>query len=176
MLRQEKQELVDKLRSDMMRAEGVMFLDYTKLKVIEADRLRRKMQLERIDYRVVKNTLARLAMKDTPFAKASEWLKGTPTGVVIGYEDPVASARVTFEFLKDCDHLKVKGGIVDKKAITPKECEQLSKMPSKGELQAGIVTLALSPGRLLAGQIRSVGARIAGQIKAIAERLEGPGA
>jgi large subunit ribosomal protein L10 len=99
-------------------------------------------------------------------------MKGTPTGVVFGYDDPVSSAKVVFEYMQECKHLRVKGGVLDGKAISPVEAESLSKMPSRSELQAQIVQLALSPGRKIAGQLAAPASRIVGAIDALVKRLE----
>jgi large subunit ribosomal protein L10 len=108
----------------------------------------------------------------TTAADASKYLKGTPTGVVLGTDDPVAPAKITFEFLKDCQHIKIKGGVLDKKAISPAEAEALSKMPSREEMQAGIVATAMSPGRNLVSAVLSAGQRIAGVVAKRIEELE----
>ncbi|RYF32407.1 MAG: 50S ribosomal protein L10 [Cytophagaceae bacterium] len=123
-------------------------------------------------YRVVKNTLMARALEGLPFADAVKCLKGTPTGVVMGLEDPVTPAKLTYEFLKECDHLKVKGGVVDNRAIGAQEAEALSKMPSREELQGMIVGQAMSPGRNVAGQLKSQAGRILGAIEAFIEKQE----
>lgn len=173
MLRDSKEQFVQQMRRDVDRAAGVIFLDYTGLTVLQADGLRRKLRDAQVSYTVVKNTLMTRVLAGTPYEGASKCLKGTPTGVVLGFEDPVSAARLTFEYMKDCDHLKVKGGIVDKKAISPKEAEILSKMPSKIEIQGSIVAQALSPGRNLAGQLKFAAGRVVGAIEALVERLQG---
>lgn len=173
MSRENKEQFVQQMRQDMERAAGVLFLDYTGLTVAQVDGFRRKMREAEITYVVVKNTLMSRALSGTSYEGASKCLKGTPTGVVLSFEDPVTPAKLTFEFLKDCENLKVKGGVVDSKPISAKEVESLSKMPSKAELQGEVVALAMSPGRNLAGQIKSPAGRIVGAIEALVEKLEG---
>jgi large subunit ribosomal protein L10 len=175
MIRQQKDTLVSGVKKDLEKAAGALFLDFTGLTVAEADALRRKTREAKITYKVVKNTLLARAMKGTSYESAATVLKGTPTGVIIGGEDPVAAAKMTFEFLKTTEHLKIKGGIVDKKAINAKEAEALSKMPGRVELLAGIVALTQAPGRKVAGAVLSPGRRIAGAIKALVEKLEKAG-
>ena len=173
MSRETKEQFVQQMRQDVERAAGVLFLDYTGLTVAQVDGFRRKMRDAQITYIVVKNTLMSRALSGTAFEGASKCLKGTPTGVVLGFEDPVTPAKLTFEFLKDCENLKVKGGVVDKKAISAQEVETLSKMPSKAELQGQVVALAMSPGRKLAGQLKNPSGRIVGAIEALVKKLEG---
>ena len=170
MLRDSKDAFISEMRRDVERAAGVLFVDYTGLTVGQADGLRRKLRDAQIAYKVVKNTLMARVLEGTPFAAAAKCLKGTPTGVVIGFEDPVTPAKLTFEYLKDCEQLKVKGGIVEKRAISTKEAEALSKMPSREEMQAMIVAMALGPGRKLAAQIKNPAGRIVGAIEALAKK------
>lgn len=172
MSRETKQQFVDQMRQDLERAEGVLFLDYTGLTVGEVDVLRRKLMSANVAYRVVKNTLMTRAMEGLPYFDASKCLKGTPTGVVLGFEDPVTPAKLTFEFLKDCEHIKIKGGVVDNKAIGAKDAEALSKMPSREELQAQVVGQMMSPGRQVAGAIQDPAGRIVGAIEALVKKQE----
>ena len=175
MLRDQKDQIVKQMRDDVANAAGVLFLDFTGLTVAEADVLRGKYREANIGYRVFKNTLMLRALADTPYEAAGGCLKGTPTGVVIGREDPVTPAKITFEFIKDCKHIRVKGGILDNAAMDPSQVEDLSKMPSREEMQAGIVLQALSPGRNLAGQIKNPAGQIVGAIEALVEKLEETG-
>lgn len=172
MSRETKQQFVEQMRRDMDRAEGVLFLDYTGLTVSEADVLRRKLSAAKITYKVVKNTLMTRALEGSAYSDVVQCLKGTPTGVVMGWEDPVTPAKLTFEFLKECEHIKIKGGVVDNRAIKAPEAEALSKMPSREELHSMIVGQAMSPGRNLAGQIKSPAGRILGAIEALVDKQE----
>jgi len=172
MFRDQKENIVGKMRTDVEKAAGVYFFDFTGLTVEEADGFRLKLRGANIHYQVVKNTLLTRALADQPFSDASKCLKGTPTGVVIGWDDPVTPAKIAFEYMKDCKHLKVKGGVVDSKSINPAQAEALSEMPSKEELQGQIIALAMAPGAQLAAQIKSPAGRIAGAIEALVDRLE----
>lgn len=165
MLRQQKTDFVAQMKADLGKAQAVLFLDYTGLTVLEANKFRVTMRKSKIGYRVVKNALMRKAVLGTPFEGATKYLKGTPTGVVMGFDDPVAAARTTYEFLKTCEHLKVKGGILDNKDISASEAEGLSKMQSLPELKGGIIALITGQAGRLISQIKSPGSKIAGIIK-----------
>jgi large subunit ribosomal protein L10 len=173
MLRSEKDNFISEMRSDLERSVGVLFLDFTGLTVEEADQVRSKYREINAGYKVVKNTLMSRAVADTNYADAAAYLKGSPTGVVFGFDDPVTPAKVTFELLEDIEHLRVKGGILDDKAIDSAQAEALSKMPSKEELQAGIITLAMSPGRQLLAQVKNPSGLIVGAIDQLIENLDG---
>jgi len=165
MLRQQKTDFVTQMKSDLAKAQAVLFVDYTGLTVAEANKLRVAMRKSKVGYRVVKNALMRKALAGTSFEGAGRYLKGTPTGVVLGFDDPVAAARTTYEFLKTCEHLKVKGGVLDNKEITSAEAADLSKMPNLKELKGGLVALFMGPAGRLISQIKGPGGRIAGVIQ-----------
>ena len=175
MLREQKEVIVNEMKDAIGRAAGVLFVDFTGLTVAEADALRGKYREADVTYRVFKNSLMARALMGTPFEEAKSYLKGTPTGVVIGFEDPVTPAKLTYEFLKECPHVKVKGGILDDQAIDVQAAEALSKLPSREELQAGVVAAAMSPGRNLAGQIKNPAGKIVGAIESLVEKLEAGG-
>ena len=173
MARAQKDTFMQDMQARLQRAVGILFVDFTGLTVSEVDGLRRKFREASVDYQVVKNTLMTRVLADKPYAAAAACLRGTPTGVVLGFEDPVTPAKLTYEFAKQCEHLKVKGGVVDNKAISAAETESLSKLPSRAELQAAVVSLAQSPGRLLAAQVKGPSGKLVGAIDALKARLEG---
>jgi large subunit ribosomal protein L10 len=172
MLRAMKEEFVSQLSADVDRSVSILFVDFTGLTVAEADDFRNKLRASNVGYKVVKNTLLTRVLAGKEYSDAAGVLKGTPTGVVLGYEDPVAAAKATFDFIDDCKHMKVKGGVLDGKAISVDEAEALSKMPSREEMIAGVVALALSPARNLLGQVKSPSEKIVGAIEKLVETKE----
>jgi large subunit ribosomal protein L10 len=172
MFREQKEQVVSQMKADMQRAEVALFVDFTGLTVAEVDLFRSRLREADVSYRVIKNTLMKHAVAGTEYESAGQWFKGTPTGVIIGFEDPVAPAKVTYEFLKECEHLTVKGGVMDNKAITAQEVEALSKMPSREEMQAQIVGMITGVAGGLISQIKSPAGRIVGAVEAKAESSE----
>jgi large subunit ribosomal protein L10 len=167
-----KEQFVTEMRDSMERSVSALFVDYSKMTVAEADRLRIQVRAGSMQYRVVKNTLMTRVLNGTPYADAQRYLKGTPTGVLLSFEDPTAVARLAVSFAKECDKLKIKGGVLDSRPITPQEAVALSQMPSRADLQAQIVGLAMSPGRQLMRQIKHPAGRIVGALEARIAQLE----
>ena len=172
MMREQKDSFVTQMKNDIEKSMAVLLVDYTGLTVAEERQLRKKLRESQVGYKVVKNTLMKRAVANTPYEGVSKFLKGTPTGVILGFGDPIVAAKHTVEFLKECEHLKIKGGIFDNKAITAKEVEALSKFPSRGELIAGILGMILGTGRTLAAQIKAPGGKLVGAIDAKAKDAE----
>jgi ribosomal protein L10 len=172
MARAIKDEFIARMQKDVSRAQGVTFVNFTGITVAQVDVLRRRLQAANSAYFVVKNTLMGRVLAGTPYAAASKCFKGTPTGVILGYEDPVTPAKLTFDFIKECDKIRVKGGVVDGQAVSPADVESLSKLPSRQELQGMILALAKSPGGKIVGALSGPSGRIVGAIDALCDRLD----
>src|SRR4051812_35639050 len=97
----DKESVISSLKADVQKASGVLFLDYTGLTVSEVETWRRRTRAAGVAYRVVKNTLLARALKDTPAEGVTKFLHGSPTSVVFGFDDPVSTAKLTFDFLKE---------------------------------------------------------------------------
>ena len=172
MNRVQKEQFVEEMKSSLSEADAALFLDYTGLTVNDTNLVRKKFREAGVTYVVVKNTLMARAMEGSTYEDAANCLKGTPTGLVIGGEDPVSAAKTTFDIVEEFENMKVKGGILDKKAIDAAQAEAFSKMPSKTEIQAGIVGLAMSPASNLIGQFKGPAGKILSQIEKMIEGQE----
>lgn len=172
MSRAEKEAFVSEMSASVADAAGVLFLDFTGLTVADVNKFRRALDKADVSYRVVKNSLMKRVLAGGNYDSASAFLKGSPTGVVSGNDDPVAAAKIAVEFAEDCENLKIKGGLLDQKVLNAAEVEALSKLPGRRELQAAVVSTALGAGRRVIGQMMSPGSRIAGAIEALVEKGE----
>ena len=109
------EELAD-LETAFKGTESAVVVDYKGLKVPEVTELRRQVRGARASYKVVKNTLAKRALKGTPFEPLSEHFVGT-TAVAYAGEDPVALAKVLTTFAKTTPALQIKAAVVQGRAI-----------------------------------------------------------
>ena len=129
---------------------SAVFLDYKGLTVIQATTLRASFRKAGVEYKVVKNTLVKQALKGTAFGpKLDDVLTGM-TGIAWSYEDPSAAAKVVKEFKKTGgeagEKLKVKGGLVDGEVLTAAAVETtLATMPGKDELRATLLATLQAP-------------------------------
>jgi large subunit ribosomal protein L10 len=147
--RQEKQERIAELRDKFMRAKAAVVTDYRGLKVEEITELRRKLGAAGIEYRVVKNTLTRLAVRDTPARPLAEHMIG-PCGVALGYDDEVTPAKVILDFAKASGKLQVKMGVLQGRLVDADSLRTLIALPPRAELQAQLLgLLGILPSRLL---------------------------
>jgi len=124
--------------------QSAVVLDFKGLKVPEVTELRRQVRGAKASYKVVKNTLAKRALKGTAFESLSEHFAGT-TAIAYAGDDPVALAKVLTTFAKATPALKVKAAVVQGRAIKAGEVTELASLPGKPELYAKLLFLLQAP-------------------------------
>ncbi len=146
MLRPEKQASIDALRVKFSQSTSAVFVDFTGLDVPSITKLRDQFRAANVEYRVVKNKLTKLAVKDQPWASAAQKTMVGATGVAWSFEDPSAAAKVLKTFVKDHEKLKIKGGVVEGNVLDAKGVvDQLATMPGKDELRAQLLATFAAP-------------------------------
>jgi large subunit ribosomal protein L10 len=142
---EQKQEAVARLTAKLKDANAFYLTDFTGLNVKHATELRSRLRKAGVEYIVVKNTLAQRVLEDLQLTDVSKFFTG-PTGLVIGRTDPVAAAKVLEEFAKTHnDRPSLKAGIVDRKAVTPKDIGRLAKLPPREQLLAELAGALEAP-------------------------------
>jgi large subunit ribosomal protein L10 len=139
-----KEEELQDLERAFKGTESAILVDYKGLKVPEVTELRRQVRGARGQYKVVKNTLAKRALKGTAFESLSEHFVGT-TAVAYSGDDPIALAKVLTTFAKTAPALQIKAAVVQGRAIKAAEVSELATMPGKPELYAKLLFLLQAP-------------------------------
>ena len=134
----QKKELVERLARQLGEAEISIAVDYMGLDVSKMTELRAKLREAGVQIEVVKNTLLRLASKDTDSALLTDYFKG-PTAIVTSAVDPVAPAKILVDFAKDNEKFEIKAAALSGNLLDVEQIKQLAKMPSKEELLAKLV-------------------------------------
>ncbi|MBI3587332.1 MAG: 50S ribosomal protein L10 [Ignavibacteriales bacterium] len=151
----EKEAIVAEVAEKISRASAMYFADFSGLTVEEETELRREFRKSGIEYRVVKNTLAKKALERvTGYDRVYDKLVG-PTGIAFSYEDIIAPAKVIKKFNEKRGKLTLKVAVLEKQVFDGKQLDQLAKLPSKKELMAGIVGSIQAP---IAGVVGAIGA------------------
>jgi large subunit ribosomal protein L10 len=140
---EQKQALVAEVSAQLARAQAVILAEYRSLPVAQMTELRRKARGSGIYLRVLKNTLARRAVADTPFRGLSDKMVG-PLAYGIS-ADPVAAAKVLHEFAREHEKFVIKAGAMPDVMMTPGEVAELAKMPSRRELLAKLMATMQAP-------------------------------
>lgn len=172
MNKSEKEIQINALHEKMAKATFVAAIGFSKLDANTAIELRKAMRNAKIDYKVVKNTLALRAAKGTEVEKLAAHFEG-PVAVAIGYGDMVASAKALTEFSKTKpEMLQIKGAVADGQAFDSKGVDALSKMPGLKETQAQLLALINTPATMLARLLNEPGAMTARVIQAHVDKGE----
>ncbi|MCL2178190.1 MAG: 50S ribosomal protein L10 [Proteobacteria bacterium] len=168
MLKSEKEAMVQELAAKFSKAKSVVVAEFNKIDVATATQLRCKLREGGIEYKVIKNTLAKRAAQGTPVGVVADDFAG-PIALAISYGDVVAPAKILMEFLKDRDFLKVKSGVVDGQRLNAADITALSKLPGLPELRASLLGLLMQPAGKL---VRTLAEPSSCLVRVLAQRLE----
>jgi large subunit ribosomal protein L10 len=173
MNRTEKQSLIDELHQDFQRSPHAILVDYRGLSVPAATEFRRRVRKAGSRYRVVKNTLAQRAIKDTPLEALSAKFDQM-TGVAYTGSDPVALAKVLVDFAKEHPALVLKAGVVaGTQSLDAEGLKRLSSMPSLPELRARLLGLMQAPAARLVRVLAAPSTQVVRVLKAKQEKEGG---
>jgi|SRR5688572_7297686 large subunit ribosomal protein L10 len=142
--RAEKEQELQDLTAAFRSADTAIVVDYKGLNVPQVTELRRQLRGARAKYKVVKNTLAKRAMKGTAFEALEAQFEGT-TAIAYTGEDAVALAKALTTFMKGAPKLAVKAAVVQGRAIKPAEVTDLANLPGRPELYAKLLFLLQAP-------------------------------
>ena len=142
--RAEKEAELQQLEAAFKGSDSAILVDYKGLTVPQVTELRRQVRGAKASYKVVKNTLAKRALKGTRFEALEKYFKGT-TAVAYTATDPVALAKTLTTFVKTAPTLTIKAAVVQGRAIKPAEVTDLASMPGKPELYARLLGTMQAP-------------------------------
>jgi len=131
--RSKKEQVIAELHNKLGRASAAILTDYKGLTVAEITSLRDSLATEKVDYQVIKNTLMRLACKETGVSALEPMLTGT-CAVAISYGDPAVPAKIIKKFSKSNEKLKLKAGVLGNRLINADQVLALADLPPKEEL------------------------------------------
>jgi large subunit ribosomal protein L10 len=139
-----KKDIVKEFNEKFKSNPYVFVVEYKGLTVKEVETLRRNLKKAKADLKVIKNTLLKIASRDTDVENIQDLFNG-PTAVAVCKEDPVSVAKVFTDSLKVLPVLKLKGGVVEGRAVDANEIIKLSKLPSREVLYSQLLGLLSSP-------------------------------
>jgi large subunit ribosomal protein L10 len=142
--RADKQVELQALEAAFQGSESAILIDYKGLNVPQVTELRRQLRAAKASYKVVKNTIAKRALKGTRFEPLSPFFEGT-TAVAYTATDPVALAKTLTTFAKTAPMVSIKAAVVQGRAIKPAEVVDLASLPGKPELYAKLLFVLQAP-------------------------------
>jgi len=175
--RAEKQELITELRDRFARSSSAVLLNFRGLSVARATDLRNEFRKFGVDFKVVKNSLVKLAIKDTKL-DTTEFKKAlaNETAIAWSFEDPSVAAKVVKEFRKDeviAQKLTIKCGVLENQLMAAARVEtELATLPGKDEVRAMLLAQLLAPAQKLVMQLSAPGQNLAFALDARKRQLE----
>ena len=167
---EQKQSVVAEITAQVANAQAVILAEYRGLDVASVTDLRSRARKSGVYLRVLKNTLARRAVKGTPFEKLADQMSGP---LLYGISrDPVAGAKVLQEFAKDNEFLVIKGGAMPNAVMSAKDIKALASMPSREELLATLVGTLQAPIAKLVRTMNEVPGKFARALAAVRDQRE----
>jgi len=131
----QKEEAVKKLAEELKDTKIILLADYRGITVEDVTKLRAELRGTNSEYKVIKNNIVKRALELNGESGLNDLLEG-PTAVITSNEDYLAPAKTIYNFTKNNDYYKIKGGIIEGKVMTAEEFITLAKLPSRQELLA----------------------------------------
>jgi len=164
---EQKQAVVAEVSTRLALAQAVIVAEYRGLDVGRVTQLRAKAKKSGMYLRVLKNTLARRAVKGTPFEKLVDKMVGP---LMYGIAtDPVAGAKVLSEFARENEHFVIRGGAMPNTMMSDKDIKALALLPSREELLSKLVGTMLAPLAKLARTLNEVPGKFVRTLAAVHE-------
>ena len=164
-----KNDKVALIKEKIDKAQVAVVSEYTGLSVEEITKLRRELQKEGGDYMVTKNTLAKIAIKGTPYEVLAETLKG-PIAIAFGFTDQVAPAKVLSKFIKDTKKGEIIAAAIDGQLMSAEEAKALANLPSREELYAKMLGCINSPASGIANSVNAVMSSLVRAVAAVRDQ------
>ena len=131
----QKEESVNNLAAELKESTLILLVDYRGISVEDVTKLRKDVREANAEYRVIKNNIIRRALNANGENGLDSLLEGT-TALITSKEDYLAPTKAIYNFAKNNDFYKIKGGIIDGKVMTAEEIITIAKLPSRQELLA----------------------------------------
>jgi large subunit ribosomal protein L10 len=166
--KERKNELITQYSEWVMNSKALVLTQYVGLTMKDIDALRMKVRENGGEFHIIKNTLAKRAFEQAGFSIQKEQLEGS-TAVVFAFTDAPATVKAVTDFVKTSEFLKIKGGFLEKQALTPEGVKALAELPPLPVLRGQLLGTLLAPASKLVRTLAEPGRMIVAVIKAHAE-------
>ncbi len=175
MKREEKAKVISEIAEKISKAKGLVLADFTRMTVAEVNELRKELKSSGVDYKVVKNTLLRIAMQNVGgYDGLIKYLEG-PTAVAFGYDDPITPVRLIKKVKSKIEKPSVKAIFIEGQVYDGSKLDELANLPSKSDIMAGIIGSIFAPASGIVFTLNAVLSELVLVIDAIAKKLEEKG-
>jgi large subunit ribosomal protein L10 len=169
MKKADKTDLVANLTESFGRASMTLVSEYKGMTAAESTELRRRLRAVNGELRVAKNTLVKLAIRDTRYAGLDSQLGG-PIGLIFSFDDPIVVAKAVTSFKEAGEKFKVRGGVLEGNPLTREEIQELANMPPKEVVIGQLLGLLQAPASALVRLLNEPGSALARVVDAIGKK------
>ena len=166
--KERKIELITHYSEWVKRSKALVLTQYVGLTMKDIDGLRAKVRENGGEFHIIKNTLAKLAFEQAGLPVQQGQFEGS-TAIVFAFVDAPATVKTVTDFAKSSEFLKIKGGFLEKQALTPEGVKSLADLPPLPVVRAQLLGTLLAPASKLVRTLAEPGRMIAAVIKAHAE-------
>ena len=164
MNKESKKLYIEEMKKNFSSNNSVMIAQYQGLNVKELDKLRKDLRDNGVIFKITKNRITKLAIKDSPVKDLEQYFKG-PTAAALS-SDPITTAKILTKFAKTNNKLKIIAGFMDGKVLDEKEVAIIATLPSLDEARAKIVGILASPAQKIVSILLAPGSKIANLARA----------
>ena len=164
MNKQAEKNYVEEMKKNFTSNDSVMIAQYQGLNVTELDELRKELRNKGILFKITKNRITKIAIKETQVKDLEKYFTG-PTAAAIS-SDPITTAKILTKFAKSHEKLKIVAGFMDGKVLDQKEVAIIATLPSLEEARAKIVGILATPAQKLVSILLAPGSKIANLARA----------
>ena len=164
MSKENKKTYIEEMKKNFSSNNSVMIAQYQGLNVNELDELRKQLREKGILFKITKNRITKIAIKETPVKDLEKYFSG-PTAAALS-SDPITTAKILTKFAKSHHKLKIIAGFMDGKVLDQKEVAIIATLPSLEEARAKIVGILSSPAQKLVSILLAPGSKIANLARA----------
>lgn len=154
-MQEEKKYLVNEIGEWLDKSEYVFLADFTKITVADTEQLRKILSEFGAEFHVVKNRILKIAAANKEYPDLGDTLTG-PTAIVVGGNNPPGVAKALEKFFKDKQKLQLKGGVLEKNALSTDDISVLAKLPPAEVLKAQLLGLFNQPATMMVRVVQAV--------------------
>lgn len=167
--KERKQQMVDEYVDWIRKSKAMIVVEYTGLSMKQMDDLRAKIRETGAEFHIVKNTLGKVAFEQAGWESSDTMFEGS-TAIGFAFQDPALTAKTVNEFLRTSEFVKVKGGYLEKHAISAEDVKALAELPPLPVLRAQLMGTILAPASKLVRTLAEPGRALAAVMKAYADK------
>ena len=168
---QRKQAVIQEIREHIEASQSVVIAEYRGLNVADVTELRNRFREGNVEYKVYKNTMVSLALKELGYEGYEEYLTG-PNAFVFSKEDMVQGPSIASKFADEHDKFVLKAGLMDGKVMSAEEVKQLAKLPTKEVLLSMVLRGMQAPISGLANTCQGIIRKVVYGLNAVKEKKE----